>query len=52
LRRKEADAKAMADAMAAETLDAVRESVVGRRRDTNPYDADRAIVVPDFLFAA
>ena len=32
LRRKESDARAMADAMAAETLEAVRENILRRTR--------------------
>ena len=52
LRRKEADARAMADAMAAETMGAVREQIVGRTKDTNPYYATARIRVPSFLEAA
>lgn len=52
LRRKEIDAKAMADAMAAETLDAVRSSVVGARKDTNIYTPTRQIKLPSFLTGA
>jgi len=52
LRRKEADARAMADAMAAETLEAVRENILGRTKDTNPYHATARMRVPSFLEAA
>lgn len=52
LRRKESDARAMADAMASETLDAVRENVIGRTKETNPYQPKARIVVPSFLEAA
>ena len=52
LRRKEADARAMADAMAAETLEAVRENILGRTKDTNPYHATARMRVPGFLEAA
>lgn len=52
LRRKELDARAMADAMAAETLEAVRESVIGRSKDTNPYQASATMKVPPFLACA
>lgn len=52
LRRKEADARAMADAMAAETLDAVRENILGRTKDTNPYHATARMLVPSFMEAA
>jgi superfamily II DNA or RNA helicase len=49
LRRKERDALAMSEALSAETNDAVMASVVGARRMTNPYNADRAVKVPSFL---
>ena len=49
LKRKEADAKAMADAMAIETLDAVRSGVLGYSKETNPYIPQKRIVVPSFL---
>ncbi len=52
LRRKEADARAMADAMAAETLDAVREQIIGRSKETNPYQPAVRIAVPSFMEAA
>ena len=52
LRRKEADARAMAEAMAAETLEAVRAEVLGNIKETNPYLPARRIVVPSFLEAA
>lgn len=52
LRRKEQDAKAMADAMSAETLDAVRAQVIGRTKDTNPYQPQANIALPAFLKAA
>jgi len=52
LRRKEADARAMADAMATETMDAVRENIIGRTKDVNPYNATTRICVPKFLEAA
>ena len=52
LRRKEADARAMADAMAAETLEAVRENILGRTKDTNPYHATARMLVPSFMEAA
>ena len=51
LRRKEADARAMADAMAAETLEAVRENILGRTKDTNPYHATVCMRVPSFMEA-
>jgi hypothetical protein len=52
LKRKEQDAKAMADAMAAETIDAVRAEVIGSTKDTNTYQPQARIRVPSFLEAA
>jgi hypothetical protein len=49
LKRKEADAKAMADALSAETLAAVQKSVLGMMRETNPYLPSKAIIPPDWL---
>ena len=49
LARKEADARAMSDALAAETLDAVRESVLGFSRETNNYNGIKPVSVPGFL---
>ncbi|MEB3211188.1 MAG: SNF2-related protein, partial [Leptolyngbyaceae bacterium] len=52
LKRKERDAKIMADAMAAETLDAMRENILGSCKQTNSYNANRKIIIPNFLEAA
>jgi len=52
LRRKESDAKEMADSMASETLDAVRESVIGRKKETNDYNPEDKIIIPAFLRVA
>lgn len=52
LKRKESDAAAMADAMASETMDAVRESVIGRTKDTNQYRANASMRIPSFMDAA
>lgn len=52
LKRKEMDAKAMADAMSAETLDAVRSSVHGSKKESNPHNAHKRIIVPSFLEVA
>jgi hypothetical protein len=52
LRRKEAIANAMADAMAAETLEAVRSQVIGAKKNTNIYQPSRQIVLPSFLGVA
>ena len=51
LRRKETDAKAMAEAMAAETLEAVRSEIIGARKDTNAYVATESIALPNFMEA-
>ena len=50
LARKEADAKAMQEALAAETLSAVRESVLGGKRETNEYKPAKQITSPSWLF--
>jgi hypothetical protein len=52
LRRKETIANAMADAMAAETLEAVRSQVIGAKKNTNIYQPSRQIVLPSFLGVA
>ena len=52
LKRKEHDAKKMADAMALETIDAVRSSVIGNRKETNAYAPNTRIQLPDFMRAA
>ena len=52
LKRKEQDAKKMADAMALETIDAVRSSVIGNRKETNIYAPDTRIQLPNFMRAA
>ncbi len=50
--RKQEAAKQMADAMAAETLGAVRESVLGATKDSNEYHPGRRIALPSFLRSA
>lgn len=52
LKRKEQDAQKMADAMALETIDAVRSSVIGNRKETNIYAPDTRIQLPNFMRAA
>lgn len=49
LRRKEADALAMAESLSAETREAVIREVVGLKRETNTYNATRRIAVPSWL---
>lgn len=52
LARKEADAKAMAESLSAETLDAVRAEVQGFSRESNEYNPSSRIVLPDFMKVA
>lgn len=49
LKRKEADALAMAEALADETREALRESVIGSRRESNPYTPTATIATPAWL---
>lgn len=49
LRRKEADAQAMADALSAETRDAVRSEVLGQSRQFNHYTPSKPIAAPAWL---
>jgi hypothetical protein len=52
LARKEADAKKMQEALASETLQSVRESVIGSSRETNTHNATRRVVAPQWLESA
>ena len=52
LARKEADAKAMAEALSAETLYAVRAEVLGYIREHNEYTPASSMVLPNFLKVA
>lgn len=49
LRRKERDALTMAEALSAQTREAVRAQVTGTHRQSNPYDAHRRIQSPAWL---
>ena len=49
LRRKEADAAEMAESLAAETRASVMAEVLGTRRESNPYNAARAVNAPSWL---
>lgn len=49
LKRKERDAKEMADQLSAETNEAVRAEVLGQRRQTNDYKPAKAISSPAWL---
>jgi SNF2 family DNA or RNA helicase len=49
LRRKEADARAMAEVLSAETREAVRAEVFGAARSTNAYVPREPIALPEWL---
>ena len=49
LRRKEEDAKVMGEQLASETAAAVRENVLGMRRESNDYSPKQATKLPAFL---
>lgn len=49
LRRKEADAKAMGDALAAEVMDSVRSELLGQTRESNEYKPRQPMNLPSFL---
>ena len=52
LKRKEIAARAMSDALSAETLAAVRSEVLGMVRETNDYTPAHRVALPNFLKAA
>lgn len=52
LARKEADARAMAESLSAETLDAVRAEVLGYLRESNEYTPACSLVLPNFMKVA
>lgn len=49
LKRKEADAKAMGDALATEVLDSVKSELFGQTRESNEYKPRQAMNLPSFL---
>lgn len=49
LKRKEREAGMMADALGAETRDAVMQEVTGSHRETNEYNASRTVQVPAWM---
>ena len=49
IKRKQEAALAMAEAMSRETLAAVRDSVIGSKKETNDYTPARPIFLPSFL---
>lgn len=51
LKRKEAEAKAMAEALSAETLAAVQANVLGVTREANEYKPQRRIALPPWMAA-
>lgn len=52
LKRKEREAMQMADSLSEETHDAVMAEVRGMTRQTNSYNADTPMAVPNFMRAA
>lgn len=52
LRRKQQDAAAMGEALAAETAEAVRAAIKGTSRQTNDYNAARPVKAPAWLRSA
>ncbi len=52
LKRKEADAKAMGDALATEVMESVKSELFGRQRESNEYRPNKAMNLPTFLRAA
>ena len=49
LKRKENDARKMADELSAWTREAVMAEVRGMTRDTNPYEPARRMAIPSWL---
>lgn len=49
LRRKQQDAIAMGESLAAETAAAVRAEIIGTQRQTNDYNASRQVKAPSWL---
>lgn len=49
LKRKEADAKAMGDALASEVIDSVRDELMGQGRESNDYSPRKVMNLPNFL---
>lgn len=52
LQRKEAEARKMADALSAETLESVRENILGSSRESNPYLPSKKMNLPSFVRVA
>ena len=52
LKRKEEDARQMAEALSAEVLESVKSELFGQSRESNDYAANTPINVPSFLVAA
>lgn len=52
LARKEHDAKSMQESLACETLQSVRESVIGSARETNAHNATLRVIAPPWLESA
>jgi SNF2 family DNA or RNA helicase len=52
LKRKEQDAKAMADALIAEVSESIKNEVLGTKKESNDYTPSKKIIMPSFLEAA
>jgi superfamily II DNA or RNA helicase len=52
LKRKEADAKAMGDALVTEVLESVKSELFGQTRESNAYQPNQAMNLPLFLRTA
>lgn len=52
LKRKEADANAMAQALISEVIESVRDELMGQGRESNEYTPRKAMNLPNFLRAA
>lgn len=49
LRRKEEDAKAMADSLSRETMDEIKRAVIGQNRTVNEYQPTTKQTIPEWL---
>lgn len=52
LKRKEQDAKSMAEALSSEVIASVRAELTGQTRESNPYQPSQAMNLPAFLRTA
>jgi hypothetical protein len=49
LKRKEQDAKTMADSLILEVIESVKNNVVGFKKEVNQYNSDKKITIPKFI---